>query len=645
MQGLEGLGSLRVCSVVALISLCLSWPLGAQDRDETRAQGSAAPVLSNAEEFEAFIDGIMAAHMQSRNIPTAVISVVKDGSLFFAKGYGFADRKRLATVDPETTLFRPGSISKLFTWTAVMQLYERGQLDLDADVNRYLSTFEIPATYPEPITMKHLLTHTPGFEDGGLGYLFIKSEDELLPLNESLRAHVPIRVRSPGSYSSYSNYGTALAGLIVSNISGMIFEDYIESNIFQPLGMENCTFREPLPRRVAANMATGYKRASGVYEEDRFEFISNFGPAGALSCSATDMARFMVMHLQKGEYGGARILQRDTAELMHSQLYTLDPRLPGMAHGFYESRMNGQEMIGHGGDTLLFHSYLVLLPEHDLGLYVSYVANGSWARVELLKALLDRYFPTVDQPVSGESGDFQSRGIRFAGSYRFTRHNSSTIEKLLALAMTFSVSVTEENTLMVSGVFPEPAQFREVEPLLFQQVDGWQTIAFKEGDSGEITHMFFGMLPFMPTYRVAWHATQQFSFLLLGLGALLSITTLVSAFYHRKEDRAAPAVGRWAVRSAVALATLTLIFYVSFLSIVAVNAEELLYGLPASMTAVLFLPIMAAVLSIAAAGFAAAVWKRRLWGILRRLHFSLYCLVALALAWFYWYWNILGFQY
>jgi CubicO group peptidase (beta-lactamase class C family) len=232
-----------------------------------------------------------------------------------------------------------------------MQLVERGQLDLDANINDYLTEFKIPDTYPEPITMKHLLTHTPGFEDGALGYLFVQSTDEIVPLSDSLKAHIPWRVRSPGTYSSYSNYGTALAGLIVADVSGMPFNEYIEKNILEPLGMENSTFREPLPDRLAENMATGYKRKKGVYEKDDFEIISNFGPAGALSSTAADMARFMIAHLQNGRYGDARILEEETAKQMHSQQYTLDPRLPGMAYGFYESRVNGQHIIGHGGDT------------------------------------------------------------------------------------------------------------------------------------------------------------------------------------------------------------------------------------------------------------------------------------------------------
>jgi len=292
------------------------------------------PVFSqprSREDLEAFFDGVIAAQMRAHSIASATLSVVKDGELYFAKGYGYGDREARRPVDAERTLFRPGSISKLFTWTAVMQLVERGKIDLDADVNRYLSDFRIPDTFPAPITMKHLMTHTPGFEDGALGYLLIKSESELVSLSASLAAHIPRRVRPPGTYSSYSNFGSALAGLIVANVSGMPFEEYVEKNIFEPLGMTRSTFREPLPETLAPDMATSYRRENGAFEPAHFELISNFGPAGALSSTATDMARFMVAHLQLGRYGESRILAEETARRMHQRIYFLDERLPGMA--------------------------------------------------------------------------------------------------------------------------------------------------------------------------------------------------------------------------------------------------------------------------------------------------------------------------
>lgn len=649
-------GSICLASIALLAAALVSGDVyaGAGQGPKTPAKPAAttaapAPAKSeegprDAAEMEAFLDGIMAAHMQAQEIPGAVVSVVKDGKLFFSKGYGYADLEKRVPVDPATTLFRPGSISKLFTWTAVMQLHERGQLDLDADVNQYLTGFKIPGTYPQPVTMKHLLTHTPGFEDGALGFLFVRDEKKIVPLSQSLAAHIPMRVRAPGTYSSYSNWGTALAGLIVANISKMPFEEYVEKNILQPLGMQHSTFREPLPAALAPHLANGYKFEGGVFKKQGFEFITNFGPAGALSASGNDMARFMIAHLQNGKLESAQILQEATAQKMHSQLYTLDPRLPGMAHGFYESKVNGKRIIGHGGDTLWFHSNMALVPEHNFGIYVSYITRGGRARGELLKAVMDRYYPAPFVQPAEPPGDFKERAKRLTGEFRFTRHNWSTIEKLTALGGGATVAVNKENRLSVSGVGSAPMQFVEIEPLLFQQIDGFNTLAFKE-EGGQITHMFLGALPFMPLYRVPWYEQKSFSILLLGLAVLLSVTTLISAFYHRKQHDGATQGSRWAIRTGVLAALLTLTFLIGLVAVVSGNQDDLIYELPKSLTAVLVLPHITALLSVVLLLFAGMAWSGRWWGFARRMHFSLFAVAMLAAAWLCYHWNILGFKY
>ncbi len=597
------------------------------------------------DELEAFLDGVFAAEMRSHSIASATISIVRDGELFFAKGYGYADRETQRPVDPGKTLYRPGSISKLFTWTSVMQLVERGKIDLDADINQYLTDFKIPDTFPEPITMKHLMTHTPGFEDGGLGYLLIKDEKDLVPLSVSLAAHIPKRVRPPGTYSSYSNYGTALAGLIVANVSGVPFEEYVEKNIFEPLQMANSTFREPLPERLAPDMATAYLRKNGAFERGHFELISNFGPAGALSSTATDMARFMIAHLQLGRFGEGRILAEETARQMHERIYSLDERLPGMAHGFYQEEVRGQKIIGHGGDTQFFHSVLSLFPEHDLGLFVSIVGENGLPLMELVDAFVAREFPSPEptNPVPPE--DFAGRAARFAGSYRFTRQNWSTIEKLLALFQTLSVSPTAEKELLVAGFLPDPMRFVEVEPLLFRQVDGTMTIAFKEDASGAVTHMFFDFLPFMPTYRVPWFETTGFTLAILLAGVLLSYTVISGGLRNRWANRneAAPALAT--ARLSFTVGFLTLLFLISAAVILTSIGEDILYGVPTSFTAALVLPHVTAALLVALAVTLAIVWKRRLFPWSRRVHYTLFFLAAAGLHWVYWHWNVLGFRY
>jgi CubicO group peptidase (beta-lactamase class C family) len=597
------------------------------------------------EDLEAFFDGAFAASMRSHSIASATISLVQDGELYFAKGYGYADRESRRPVDPERTLFRPGSISKLFTWTAVMQLVEQGKIDLDADVNRYLTDFQIPDTFPEPITMQHLMTHTPGFEDGALGYLLIKDESQLVPLSASLAAHIPRRVRPPGTYSSYSNYGTALAGLIVANVSGVKFEEYVEENIFEPLGMTRSTFREPLPAALAPDMATSYRRENGAFEPGHFELISNFGPAGGLSSTATDMARFMIAHLQLGRFGESRILAEETARRMHQRIYFLDERLPGMAHGFYEEDVRGQRVIGHGGDTEFFHSTLALFPHHGLGLYASIVGKNGLPLMELVDAFVQRHFAVPDAPNPKPPADFAERGGRYAGSYRFTRQNWSTIEKLLALFQTLSVSVTENDEILVAGFFPEPLRFVETEPSLFQQVDGTLKVAFQEDDAGAVTHMFFDFLPFMPTYRVPWFETQGITLTLAVAAILLSLTVISGGIRHRWENRNEPAAGLWTARVAAAVSVLTLVFLASAFAIVSATGDEIFYGVPKSLTAALILPHVTAVLLAVLAVALAIVWRRSLFPFRRRLHYTLFFLAAAGLHWIYWHWNVLGFRY
>ncbi|MGE5642004.1 MAG: serine hydrolase domain-containing protein, partial [Byssovorax cruenta] len=312
---------------------------------------------TDEKEVEAFIDGVIAAQLQAYHIPGAVVSVVREGELLFAKGYGFADLENRSPMLADKTLVRPGSTSKLFTWTAVMQLAEQGKVNINADVNIYLHEFKIPETFPEPITLAHLMTHTPGFENRNEG-LFVRTAGEAMPLQAYLVKYMPTRIYPPGQMTAYSNYGTALAGYIVEQVSGISFEDYVEQNIFEPLGMSHSTFQRPVPAGWIPDVAMSYEYVDGYYDE-QMDWVQP-GPAGGLSSTATDMAKFMIAHLQDGRYGNVRILQEATARDMHYQHFTNDPRASGWTYGFSEANWNGQRILWHGGSTFYFHSSLVL---------------------------------------------------------------------------------------------------------------------------------------------------------------------------------------------------------------------------------------------------------------------------------------------
>ena len=307
--------------------------------------------LDDLGHLESYMDGVVDSQMKDNSSASGVVTIVRNDEVIFAKGYGFKDIEEHIPVDPESTLFRPGSTSKLFPWVAVMQQVEQGKLDLDTDVNEYLENFQIADTFDQPITLRHIMTHTSGFEDGGLGYLIIIDEEKILPLADAMERYQLLRVNPPGAQSSYSNYATALAGLMVANVSRLSFNDYIQKNILDVLGMKNSTFYQPLPTSLEDQMADGYQLENGSYVAKPFELIASFGPAGGLSSSGIDMAKFGNAILNLGEYNGARILGEDTMRQMLSRSFSHDDRMMGMALGFYETDENGVLIVGHGGDT------------------------------------------------------------------------------------------------------------------------------------------------------------------------------------------------------------------------------------------------------------------------------------------------------
>ncbi len=235
---------------------------------------------TDGREVEAFLDQVLARQLEEYQIPGATVSVVKDGKILFAEGYGQADIEAQKPVVADETLFRIASVTKLFTSTAVMQQVEEGRLDLDEDVNAYLDDAEIPNTYSgRPVTLRHLLTHTAGFEESFTGS-GARNAADVEALGDFVDGHMPARVRPPGEVASYSNYGMSLAGHVVEEVSGVPFERYVEENVFAPLGMEGTTFAQPPASGLGERLATGYDVEVGEPVAGPFEYADD-APAGA----------------------------------------------------------------------------------------------------------------------------------------------------------------------------------------------------------------------------------------------------------------------------------------------------------------------------------------------------------------------------
>lgn len=459
-----------------------------------------APKRLSREDLAAWLEGYMTYALPRNGIAGAVVVVVQDGEVLLQQGYGYADVGKEQPVDPARTLFRPGSVSKLVTWTAVMQLVEQGRVDLDTDVNEYLD-FEIPQRHGVPVTMRDIMTHTPGFEEQVKGLITVG--DEVTPIGDHLKRWVPEQIFPPGETPAYSNYATALAGYVVERVSGMSFDDYLDANIFEPLGMRHSTFRQPLPAHLEPHMSNGYALASQPPKP--FEIVGGLAPAGSMSASGADMGKFMIAHLQKGAYGDARILEPGTAELMHGTPRTFLPRVNRMLLGFYETNYNGYRVIGHGGDTQWFHSYLHLFIDEGVGLFMSFNSAGREGATNGLRATLfheftNRYFPG-DAPAGMVAEDTATEhASMIAGRYDVSRRIASNFLSALNLFGQVEVIPNEDGTISVplmTDLAGEPVRWREIAPFVWREEGGKDLLAAEVAD-GRVVRFTFDMLsPFM----------------------------------------------------------------------------------------------------------------------------------------------------
>jgi CubicO group peptidase (beta-lactamase class C family) len=493
--------------------------------------GAPAAVPLTADDLNAWLDGYMPYALHTGDIAGAVVAVVKDGQIVTERGYGYADVEKRTPVDPKLTLFRPGSVSKLFTWTAVMQQVEQGKIDLDADVNQYLD-FKIPARDGKPVTMRQLMQHVAGFEEQAKG---IMSDDPKSPNFEALlKQWVPERVFVPGTTPAYSNYGASLAGYIVQRVSGESFDDYLDKHIFAPLDMTHSTFRQPLPANLEPLMSQCYSLASEPAK--KFEIIGP-APAGSLSSPGEDMAHFMIAHLQNGEYHGNRILKAETAEMMHNSPLTILPPLNRMELGFFETNLNGREVIAHLGDTQCFHTSLHLFLKEGVGFYVSFNTPGKAGAVGGLRGAMfedfaDRYFPAVETAATAVDAKASAEhAAMLKGHWVNSRGSQSSFLAAVGLFGQTKAGVNAKGELSVplNGLNGKPRHWVETAPFVWRDQDSHERLAAKVVDGKVVRFSIDGISPFMVFDRVP--GNQDAAWLLPALYCALAALLLTAVFW------------------------------------------------------------------------------------------------------------------
>ncbi len=614
--------------VALLAPAAVAQPLGPTVKPPPTSSAAAAPAQPAAgraldrADVEAWLDGFMPYAMGRGDIPGAVVAVVKDGQPILVKGYGYADVEKKAPVLPDT-IFRPGSISKLFTWTAVMQLVGQGKLDLDKDVNAYLD-FKIPERPDGPITLRRLMTHTAGFEETIQG-LINSDPKRFRSLAGAVKAWVPERMYKAGSTPAYSNYGASLAGYIVQRVSGEPFEAYIERHIFQPLGMTHSTMVQPLPAALQPFMAKGYQPGSDKGQP--YELI-DMSPAGALAMSGTDATKFMIAHLG-AERGPNPLLPPAVAREMHRTEAPGVGPLNKMALGFYESNMNGHAVIAHGGDTEIFHSDMNLFIDDGVGLYVSLNSLGRDGAAHVLRATLlrefaDRYFPGP-APSGQVAPDVAKAHARMlAGTYVSSRGSDSSWASIVDFLGEIKVAALPNGDAVVpglSGLNGQPIKWREIAPFLWKDVDGKQllSVVVKDGKvvriaNGDYAPIFvFDRVPAAKDTAWLMPALLAAILVLLLTAVLWPVTALVRRKYGVPFALSGDEARSYRAARAGAVATLAVGF--GWMLIVVVGLKQLDFFGPAAAPWLLILGLLGPLLLLAALAGTAwdawMVWTRR----------------------------------
>lgn len=601
-------------------------------------------------DVHAFLDGFVPMQLEREDIAGAVVMVVKDGAIFFAKGYGYSDVDKKTPVTVDTTLFRPGSVSKLFTWTAVMQLAEQGKLDLDHDINEYLD-FKIPPKFGKPITLRNLMTHTPGFEEQ-VKDLINEEGAPIATLKQHLMEHVPARIFPPGTTPAYSNYGASLAGYIVERVSGRPFNDYVSDNIFKPLGMSHSTFAQPLPADLKPLMSKGYRAGSG--KPQPFEIIEE-APAGALAATAADLARFMIAHLQNGKFESKQILRPETAATMHSRQFGLSPALNGMCLGFYEESRNGHRIIGHGGDTIYFHSDLHLMLENGVAFFVSYNSAGKGEispRTALWEHFLDRYFPYTPPKVEKlATADADAKTV--AGHYLTSRRSESSFLKVAALDDNVQVTPDENGTIKVEPFKDfngKTKKWQEIAPLVYRSVAGQDLIAFRRLDHDGQMQLVVNF-PAVVLQRVTLVAGSDFSqvvivSVLIVLGLTLvgwPLAAIVRKHYRQRLELNAGymRLRPW-VRAVCAVDIAFLLIF--FIAITSEGLGALSSRNDSKLHAIQILGVLGALGTVVVLIACLRSWRDQQVWFWAKVWNLLVLLACIGFVWFSYHWNLLNFN-
>lgn len=605
------------------------------------------------------LDTLVPSLMKRYEVPGAALAIVRGNTVVALKGFGLARVRDNRWVDSARTMFRLGSLGKLFVATAVMQQLQPFYKELDLDVNRFLD-FRVPGTWRDSVTLERLLTHTAGFDERVIGYA-APARDSIGPLGAHLAANLPYRGWPPARVIGYSNYGFALAAHVVERMSGLPFDRYARERIFKPLGMDR-TFYIRVPDSLVKDVAEGHV-CEGRSCTALPEVFSRPFPAGFVYGSAADMAQFLIAQLSGGISRAGRALDSASVRRMQEQHFTADPMLPGMSYAFFNQRNRGHRVLSHAGSVPGTNNLLLIVPDARLGIY--FVANGGRSafgaalRDTLLALLMPTEKPAPAPPSTVTLSDDYLK--KLAGPYQITRYAHRTIEKFPLLFST-SVEVGMDEHRLTLPIGGASVAFAPIDSLHFREVGGERLIAFRRNADGDATHLIapiavFGSELTGTMERRAWHERAHFMneyaswLLMVPLIVMFVVWPALAIRSWWRERRASPRESRKYLRrtqAAVGAAILFTVFWAFFgFDFVArstrmiENASGLVYGVPEEFRTEAFIPWVIVVLALMMVLAALAAWPGRWWDLLRRSLYTVVTICAVLTVVFLFRWNYL----
>ena len=604
-----------------------------------------SPTPEAADPLPDHIDGLVEALRREHLLPGVTVALVRADAPTLLRGYGHGDLAARTPVDPQRTLFRIGSVSKTFIWTAALVLVDRGQLDLDADVNLYLKAVQVAPAFDAPVTMRQLMSHRAGFEDSF--QVFAVGDDDARPLAQLLAEHQPKRIYPPGARTSYSNWGSALAAQVVADIAGEDYGSFLRRELLDPLGLRDTVWDGPTRMDAAtrARLAQGYAEEAGVLRIEAEMQLGAYWPAGGMSTTAADMARWMRFHLNQGELDGQRLLSAKTHGLIWTRPYSDRAHAADVTHGFIQSPFRGVTLTGHGGATESYLSNLVLVPELGLGVFVSQSSGASRNLVQRLpEQIVERLraLPPAT-PLAAEHGD-PGALAEVDGDYLSNRRVFSSFAAIFGAFDGLALRAVNSDTIALDAG-NRSGEYRRIGEDLFESAFGQRLALIRNADGrvaafadGSGVHSF---------ERVEGFNAPQWLFAALGACLLLAVSTLGGVIWRLGRKRyGGPTdalVGGVSVLSA--LCVLTLIGCLVAVSIALQEAGAA--DLPGNYPVPAMLWMHWAGWAVVAAALAMLLmlmpaWARTRFGLWRKLMFTLFTFALLFLSVELWLWRVVG---